>query len=111
MLKGIGIFVGGLLLLLALTWVFTGNDFFLYQYFAPKQEMVRRQVFEETKSYNQGMAQELEAMMVQHASAKPEAKDAICSVVRHRTADYPSDRIPGHLLGFVNTCRHTEYTK
>lgn len=49
----------GVILLLGLIWIFQGNDFFLYRTFAPKYEKVRRQTFEQTKSYNQGMIQEL----------------------------------------------------
>jgi hypothetical protein len=103
-IKIVGGVFAAIVVVLALSWVFTGNDFFLYKFFAPRQEAVRRQVFEETKSYNQGMIQELENMMVQYSSADKTGKDTICSVVRHRTADFPRDRIPGHLLGFVNGC-------
>ena len=74
---------------LALSWVFMGNDFFLYKFFAPKQAAVQRQVFEQTKSFNQGMVQELENMQVEYVQAKDQAsKDAIASIILHRASGY-----------------------
>jgi hypothetical protein len=55
--------------ILALTWIVQGNDFFMYKVFAPEYEKVRRQTFEETKSYRQGMTQELENMQVVRSSS------------------------------------------
>jgi hypothetical protein len=52
---------GALLGILGLTWVFQGNDFFLTRFFAPKYEQVRRETFENSKAYRDGMVQELRA--------------------------------------------------
>jgi hypothetical protein len=93
--------VAGLAAVIALSWVFQGNDFFLYKFFAPKQEAVRRQVFEETKSYNQGMIQELQNMQFQYEQAKPEQRDALASIILHRAADYDPDRLPPDLRSFI----------
>ena len=41
-------------------WLAQGNDFLLFQFFAPKYEAVRRETFEQSKAYNQGMIQELQ---------------------------------------------------
>ena len=80
--------IGSLVAVLALGWLFTGNDFFLYKYFAPKYEGVRRQVFEQTKSYNQGMIQELDNMRFQYLQADTNHQDALASIILHRAADY-----------------------
>ena len=89
--------------ILALTWVFTGNDFFLYKVFAPKQEQVRRQVFEQTKAYNQGMIQELQNMQFEYVKATPEQKDALASIILHRSADFDLDQpqVPTDLRQFI----------
>lgn len=100
--------VGGIFVLLfGLTWVVQGNDFFLYQFFAPKYEAVRRDVFEQTKSYNQGMIQELQNMQFEHAKAKPEQKDALASVILHRTADFNLNQaqVPDNLRKFIEQLR------
>ncbi len=55
-----------LLGLLALGWLVQGNDFFMYKFFAPRQEAVRRQVFETSRAFNQGMVQELQNMQFEY---------------------------------------------
>ena len=58
--------IGILVALLALGWLFTGNDFFLFKVFAPKYEQVRRETFEQSKAYRQGAIQELQNMQFQY---------------------------------------------
>jgi hypothetical protein len=101
-------FVGFVALLLGLTWVFQGNDFFLYKYFAPKQEAVRRQVFEETKSYNQGTIQELQNMQFEYIKADTNHQAALASIILHRAADYPEDKMPADLREFVQKLKREQ---
>ena len=104
MLKGIAAGVGALVAILALSWVFMGNEFFLYKYFAPKQEAVRRQVFEQSRAFNQGMVQELQNMQFEYVKEKdPDAKAALASVILHRTSGYNMDDpiVPPDLRQFV----------
>ena len=42
-----------LALFMGLGWVAQGNSFFMYKFFAPKQEQVRRETFEQSKAYRQ----------------------------------------------------------
>ncbi len=100
-MKVFGISVGVIVGILALSWVVIGNDFFLYRYFAPKQEAVRRQVFEQTKSYNQGMIQELQNMQFQYEQADDAHKAALGSIILHRAADYDEDKLPRDLYSFI----------
>lgn len=90
-----------LVLMLGLAWLIQGNDFFLYKVFAPKYEQVRRETFEQSKAYNQGMIQELQNMQFEYAKATPEQKDALASIILHRAADYPEDKMPSDLREFV----------
>ena len=103
--KTVGGFLAFLLVMLALTWVFQGNDFFMYQYFAPRQAAVQRKVFEETKSYNQGMIQELQNMQFQYVQAKPEQQAILAGIILHRTADYDLANLPPDLRSFVLSLR------
>ena len=106
------IIVGFILFILGLSWVVQGNDFFMYKVFAPKQEAVRREVFEETKSYNQGMVQELQNMQFEYIKASPSQKEALASIILHRAADYPEDRLPVDLKYFIQSLRTpTEISK
>ena len=99
------IVVGVIIFGLAMSWVTMGNDFFLYKFFAPKQEAVRRQVFEQTKSYNQGMVQELENFYAEYSKGTTSQKDSIAQIVNHRYADYQNERLPGYLVQFLADCR------
>ncbi|MEK7574482.1 MAG: hypothetical protein AAB514_03065 [Patescibacteria group bacterium] len=83
-------------------WIFQGNDFFLYKVFAPRYEAARRQVFEQSKAYNQGMIQELQNMQFEYAQADPAHKDALASIILHRAADYNESRLPSDLRGFID---------
>lgn len=90
-----------LVAILGLTWLFQGNDFFLYKAFAPKYEDVRRETFEHSKAFNQGMIQELQNMQFQYEQASPEHKQALASVILHRAADYDESKMPADLRSFV----------
>jgi len=95
----------GIGVLLGLGWLIQGNDFFMYKYFAPKYEDARRQVFENTKSYNQGMIQELQNMQIEYGKSEPSQQKMIASVILQRTADFPDDRLPEGLREFVQQFR------
>lgn len=100
-MKYAALFVAVLVGMLGLAWIFQGNDFFLYKTFAPKYEAARRDTFEQSKAYNDGMAQELRSMQFQYEQADEAHKAALASVIRHRVAGYDSDRLPADLQAFV----------
>ena len=96
--------LGGLVLILGLSWIVTGNDFFLYKFFAPKQEAVRREVFENTPSFTKGMVQELEKMRIDYVSAtNPEVKDTLASTILHRVGGFNLNDpdVPSDLRAFI----------
>ena len=97
-----------LLVIFCLSWAVMGNSFFLYKAFAPAMEDTRRDVFENTKSYNQGMIQELQNMQFEYIKAKPEHKDALASIILHRAADYDEKQLPSDLRGFIEKLRRGE---
>lgn len=88
-------------LMVALPWLVMGNEFFLYKYFAPKREGVRREVFEQSRAFNQGMIQELQNMQFEYIQANEESKQALASIILHRAADYPADKLPADLRAFI----------
>lgn len=100
-----GLILLGLIIVIALTWVSRGNDFFLSKFFAPKQEAVRREVFEESKAFNQGMVQELQNMRFQYEQASSEHKAALASIILHRAADYDMEKLPPDLRSFIEGLR------
>lgn len=97
------VFAGALVVVVALglSWAVMGNNFFLYSYFAPKMENVRRNTFEQSKAFNQGMIQELQNMQFQYEQADASHKQALASLILHRAADYDQDRLPPDLYSFI----------
>lgn len=94
-----------LLAVLAGVWLLQGNDFFMFKVFAPKYEAVRRETFEQSKAYRQGMIQELQAMQFQYVQAKPEQKSALASLILHRSADFDQEVLPADLRTFINSLK------
>ena len=85
-----------------------GISFFLYKVFAPKYEQTRREVFEQTKSYNQGMIQELQNMQFEYVKADDTHKQALASIILHRVADFPEDKLPVDLRTFIQKLRNNQ---
>lgn len=96
---------GSVAAVLALGWVFGAWELSLTRVFAPRMEAVRRDTFEQSKAFNQGMAQELEAMMLDYGKASDAQKATIASIALHRLADYDETRLPSHLRGWVTELR------
>ncbi|MFH0873946.1 MAG: hypothetical protein V1846_03900 [Candidatus Komeilibacteria bacterium] len=109
-MKYVGIVLATIIFALALTWIFTGNDFFLYKAFAPKYEKTRREVFENTKSYKQGMIQELQAMEFEYIKADSSHKAALADVILRQSADFPEEEMPPSLRSFVQQLRNERLT-
>ena len=88
----------------ALGWIATGNEFFLTKTFAPKFEAVRRTTFEQSKAYNEGVAQELRSAQLDYARAKSDTeRQAIASYALHQTGGYDTSKLPPDLQSFVST--------
>ena len=107
----IGTGFGVLALILGLSWSITGNDFFLYKVFAPKVEQVRRETFEQSKAYNQGMVQELQNMQFEYVKATSEQKQALTSIILHRAADFDESKLPSDLSSFIRQLRQEKTAK
>lgn len=108
----IGLILAFFVMMFGLTWLAQGNDFFMYKVFAPKYEAVRRDTFEQSKAYNQGMVQELQNMQFQYVQADADGKAALADVILHRAADYNMNdpRVPSDLRRFVEELRRERTT-
>lgn len=92
---------------LGLTWLIQGNEFFMYKYFGPRREAVRRQIFETSRAFNQGMVQELQNMQfdyVKLGAGQVNEKAALASIILHRSSGFNLDDpiVPTDLRDFIN---------
>lgn len=98
-----------LLIVMAASYVIgfiaTGGDLFIYKFFAPRQEAVRRQVYEQTKSYRQGSTQRLNTLCTQVSETNADHKGMINSVIAQEFAEWNSDDVPDYLRGCLSRAR------
>jgi len=95
--------VAALVGIFGMTWLVEGNDFFLYKVFAPKREAVRREVYENTKSYTQGMRQELMNMQMSYIQADAEHKVALAYIIKRRAAEINPEDLTPELRSFIHS--------
>lgn len=104
-MKTVLLVIGLVIALLSSVWIIQGNNFFLFKVFAPLYEQTRRETFEQSKAYRQGMIQELQNMQFEYVQATPEQKVALRSIILHRVADFPEEDVPYDLRVFIDQLR------
>lgn len=78
---------------------FIGNALGLgsYAFWAPKQEAVRREVFEETPSYVHGKRQYLSRIYGQWQAADSAHRGVLCATARHEASTLDPNHLPSNL--------------
>lgn len=92
---------GGIGVALANRWI----NLQVEGWFAPREANVQREVFENTKSFNEGKEQELSKAYREYMSGDADEKQGIKTYVRHTFADYDIERLAPELQNFVRDCR------
>lgn len=95
--------IGSFFCLLLIGWVIAYNDLAMGAFFAPKQEQVRWNTFEQSKAYNDGMIQELRAMQFEYVKADDKHKIALASIIKHRASGFPEKNLPSDLSSFIRS--------
>ena len=96
MFKKVTLSIVGVILLFALGWGLAYHELVFTRFFAPKRENVRREVFEETKSYVHGKTQDLAKYYEEYQKA--EDKEAIASIIKMRFAEFDAEAINNYKL-------------
>jgi len=81
-----------------------------YGFFGPKREAVRREVFKQTRSYNEGKEQELVKLRLEYVrETDGEAKKALASTIRHSFADYDENLLDSEeLRSFLKQIKYSQ---
>ncbi len=86
---------------MALGFILNGYGLISYQFFGPKFENVRRQVFEQTRSYNEAKVQDLAKYRLEYLRADSEDRGALKSTIIMMFANYPKEDLPTELQEFM----------
>lgn len=98
-----GSFVGIIVILFVLELVGLG----FFKFFEPKRENIRREIFENTKSYTQGMEQDLAKYYYEWTKAETqENKTAIEGIIRLRFGEFDKAKLDSpELINFLTNVR------
>lgn len=86
---------------LALGWVLTANQLALKKVFSPAFEQVRRETFEQSKSFLDGAVQELRSLQFEYVKAAPEHRAGLANIIKHKAVSIPEDTLPQDLKVFL----------
>ena len=102
-------FSGGVmmtLLVLVVVGIMAVGGLAILRYVAPEEERIRRDTYEESKSYLDGTVRDLDNLRLQwHAATNDVHRDAIASTALHRAADFPEDRLPDRIADWLGTIK------
>lgn len=88
-------------------------DYFIgYKWFSflePKKENVRREIFLNTRSYDEGKLQDLIKIRMEYLQADKETKPIIASTIRHMFSEYNESKLPLELKFFLKKIKYGEY--
>lgn len=104
---GLGILsLVGLTLVIALAFALELGGLQWKSFFGPRYEAVRREVFKQTRSYNEGKEQELLKYRLEYMRAEGSDRDAIASTIRLAFADYDETLLTGELRNFLREIKY-----
>lgn len=93
------------LAILAAAWFFAGNALLMKSVFAPANEAVRRETFEQSKAFRDGMAQEIRSLQIEYLRAEEAVKPALAAAILHKAAQIDEADLPSDLRTFVNSIK------
>ena len=106
MFKGVTLAIITIIILITMAFVFELGGLQWKSFFAPKHEAIRREVFKETRSYNEGKIQDLVKYRLQYMKADTQDdEEIIAATVRMLYADYPISSMPMELQPFLRKCK------
>lgn len=108
MKKEISNIISGVVIVLAVltgVWFLAANSLLMKSVFAPANEAVRRETFEQSKAFRDGMAQEIRSLQIEYLRAEEAVKPALASAILHKAAQIDEAYLPSDLRAFVNSIK------
>ncbi len=108
-LKGIGIFIGVILVLIGLSYVFGYNDVLWTKTVGKAKQNAETEVFYQTDAYIGGKIQEATKYRLEYLKATDDtSRKAIQSVVVHTMAEVDMNKLPYDLRTFVQAMKDNQ---
>ena len=98
--------LGAITASLLLLFVLQAFGLFSSAFFGPREEAVRRRIFEQSQAYNAGMIRDLENLKLDYLVADEAHRAALRGVILHRFSSY-GGRPPPDLETFYNSLQGT----
>lgn len=95
----------GIAALVSLVFLFESVEVKRAKTFDPLHEEARRETFEQSRAYREGIAQDLQSMQIEYARSTPDQKETIESVVLDRYAGAPMDAFSVSQQAFLSEIR------
>jgi hypothetical protein len=92
-----------LAVLLALGWLLAGNNLAMQSVFAPKQEQVRRETFEQSKAFRDGVVNDLRDMQFEYVKADESRKKPLAYIIKAKADEIDRTVLPADLQAFLTT--------
>ena len=102
-------YIGAVMFIILLFFIIDLSGLMWTSFIGPKRENIRREIFEETKSYNEGKEQDLIRYRLQYIQAEGKEKEAIGSAIRMMFADYDENKLSPELRDFLKKIKYGEY--
>lgn len=92
----------GVILGVVLLALLTAGIFGIRKVLLPAEEQLRRDVYEESKSYRDGTIRDLDNLRLEWLRASEVHKKAIAETARHRAADFPRADLPERIREWLS---------
>ena len=104
-MKGTILTILGIVLFIGIILALDYSSVLWEGFIGPKRENVRREVFENTRSYNEAKLQDLAKYKNQYELATEEDKIVIAETIKHMFANYDATKLPHKLKIFLEEIR------
>lgn len=99
--------LGGIVGLFLLVFFANAIGLINYSFFGPKYENTRRNIYENTQSYNEGKRQELTKYRLEYLESKDkDDKQAIRMTILQSFANYDENKLPSDLRSFLDEMKN-----
>jgi UPF0716 family protein affecting phage T7 exclusion len=98
--------IAGVIVLILIGFITDYAGLKWYEFIMPQKEAARREVFKETRSYNEGKLQDLTRLRLQYLNAGDDEKEAIASTIRLMFAEYDESKLPKELKIFLKKIKY-----